>query len=157
MSGRPSGPFQLCSPTGPRQPWESGHRPRRRRRSAVCRPDLERPPHCPLLLPSLEGRTEPCLRQQLWRDPEWEAAFQGSSHGGHPFPSSCPSTAAHCAPLSAQGLGTHLQSFSIYLPSLKTPSSRKSWGEAAVKSVLSSVRILSLFSSSSHPHWQTGV
>ena len=79
-------------------------------------PILERPPHCPLLLPSLggcecvEGRTEPCLRQQLWRDPKWEAAFQGSSHGGHPFPSSCPSTTAHCAPLSARGLGTHLQS-----------------------------------------------
>lgn len=110
MSGRPSGPFQLCSPTGPRQPWESGHRPRRRAARLCALPILERPPHCPLLLPSLEGRTEPCLRQQLWRDPEWEAAFQGSSHGGHPFPSSCPSTAAHCAPLSARGLGTHLQS-----------------------------------------------
>ena len=53
------------------------------------------------------------------------------------FPSACPSTTAHCAPLSAQGLGpmSKARGLSVYLPSFKTPSSRKSWGKAAVKSV----------------------
>lgn len=62
-----------------------------------------------------------------------EAALQVSSSGHH-FPSSCPITMAHCALLFAQGLDTHLKSSRpSHLLRLKVPSSRKRWGNEAVK------------------------
>lgn len=67
----------------------------------------------------------PMAGSGLLRKQQWWASF----------PSACPSTTVlpslhgDLAPISkARGL-------SIYLPSFKTPSSRKSWGKAAVKRV----------------------
>lgn len=97
------------------------------------------------LLPSLggcvyvEGGMDGALplRQQLWRDPWQEAAFQGSSNGGHPSPQPAPAPRPTVLPSLHGDLAPSpkARGLSIYLPSFKTPSSRKSWGKAAVKSV----------------------
>lgn len=140
-------------------PWEDRHKPR-----PCCLFDLcfSPPPKIfPLSSSFYQGwalreagemRMEPHHYGSNSGETTWQEAALQVSSSGHHFPSSCPVTMAHCALLFAQGLDTHLKSSRpSHLLRLKVPSSRKRWGNEAVKRkyLTQGVKILSPSSYSS--------
>ena len=164
----PCGPFLVMLVHRPgTAPWENGRRPRLCCHFAVCIPHSQKT--FPLSSSSYQAWAGVCMWRGAWTEPCHSGSNSGETHGRkRPFkeaatvgilPLSLPQHHGPlCSPLCT-GTWPHVQSTRPFRLSTQLQDTffQEELGKSSSEERSFGVRILSLFSSSSHPRWQTDV